>query len=53
MNDLVWLMAQLTDVKGNILINGINELVAPLTDDEKMLYNSIDFDMVYNTFLHF
>lgn len=46
MNDLVWILSRLTDLKGKILIDGINELVAPLTEEEKKLYEHIDFDPV-------
>lgn len=46
MNDLVWLLSALTDVKGNLLIAGIDQLVAKLTDTERALYEGIEFDMV-------
>jgi Cys-Gly metallodipeptidase DUG1 len=46
MNDLCWLLSQLSDTKGNILIDGIYEMVAPLTEEEKQLYDKISFDMV-------
>lgn len=45
MTDLVKVMASLVDVNGNILIPGIDELVAPLTDEEKALYGPIAFTM--------
>uniref|UniRef100_A0A914CML3 Peptidase M20 dimerisation domain-containing protein n=1 Tax=Acrobeloides nanus TaxID=290746 RepID=A0A914CML3_9BILA len=45
MNDLVWILSRLTDLKGNILVDGINELVAPLTEDELKLYDQIEFDV--------
>ncbi|PIO77571.1 peptidase, M20/M25/M40 family [Teladorsagia circumcincta] len=45
MNDLVWIMSQLTDVDGKIKIPGIYDLVAPLTDEEKKCYDTIDFCM--------
>lgn len=45
MNDLVWLLSALTDVKGNLLIAGIDQLVAKLTDTERALYEGIEFDM--------
>ncbi|KAK6032628.1 peptidase, M20/M25/M40 family [Ostertagia ostertagi] len=45
MNDLVWIMSQLTDLDGKIKIPGIYDLVAPLTDEEKKCYESIDFCM--------
>ena len=46
MNDLVWLMSQLIDVRGTILIPGIKEMVAPLTPEEEGLYDTIEFDVV-------
>ena len=46
MTDLFNLMSKLTDAKGNILIPGISDLVAPLTEEEKKLYDNIDFDPV-------
>lgn len=46
MNDLVWVLSQLTDLHGKILVDGLNELVAPLTDEEQKLYEAIDFDPV-------
>jgi len=48
MNDLCWLLAQLSDTKGNILIKGIDKMVAKITDEERKLYAKIDFDL--NTF---
>ncbi|KAB8576173.1 hypothetical protein FH972_025701 [Carpinus fangiana] len=45
MTDLVRVMAQLVDTDGKILVPGINEMVAPLTDDEKALYGDIAFTM--------
>jgi len=44
MIDLVHLLSKLVDDKGKILIPGVNELVAPLTDEEDSLYDNIDFD---------
>lgn len=35
MTDLILLLSKLVDNKGKILIPGVNELVAPLTDEEK------------------
>lgn len=35
----------LIDKKGKILIPGINEAVAPVTDEELALYEKIDFDI--------
>lgn len=45
MTDLVRVMSTLVDGAGKILIPGINELVAPLTDEEKSLYGNISFTM--------
>ena len=46
MTDLIYLLGQLVDLKGNILIPGINDKVLPLTDDERATYTDIDFDKV-------
>jgi len=43
MVDLVALFNELVDAKGKILIPGIYDTVAKLTDEEKKLYESIDF----------
>lgn len=45
MTDLVRVMASLVDTDGNIQIQGINELVAPLTQEEQSLYKDIAFTM--------
>jgi len=45
MSDLLYILNQLVDVKGNILIPGINEGVEPLSEKEKELYEKIDFDV--------
>ncbi|XP_068951058.1 cytosolic non-specific dipeptidase [Petaurus breviceps papuanus] len=45
MSDLITLMGCLVDRKGHILIPGINEAVAPVTDEELLLYEKIDFDL--------
>jgi acetylornithine deacetylase/succinyl-diaminopimelate desuccinylase-like protein len=45
MTDLVQLLASLIDSKGNILIDGIMDDVAPITDDEERMYENIDFDL--------
>ena len=39
------IMAKLVDQKGRILIPGINELVAPVTEEEKKLYPNISYTM--------
>jgi len=44
MNDLIWMMGQLLDAKGNILVEGLMDTVAPLTEQEKAKYENIDFD---------
>ncbi|KAI1729264.1 peptidase family m20/M25/M40 domain-containing protein [Ditylenchus destructor] len=44
MIDLCWILGQLTDVNGKILIEGLNDSVAPLSDEEKELYKTIDFN---------
>ncbi|XP_027036203.1 cytosolic non-specific dipeptidase-like isoform X1 [Pocillopora damicornis] len=44
MTDLIYLLNNLVDLKGNILIPGINDKVLPLTDDERATYTDIDFD---------
>ncbi|XP_077599323.1 cytosolic non-specific dipeptidase [Stigmatopora nigra] len=45
MTDLITLMGSLVDKKGNILIPGICDDVAPVTDDERQLYDKIEFDL--------
>ena len=45
MTDLVKVLGTLVDPNGKILIDGLNELVAPVTDDEKALYKDIAFTM--------
>ncbi|QPG74085.1 hypothetical protein FOA43_001406 [Brettanomyces nanus] len=45
MTDLIKVMSQLVDEKGNILIPGINDMVAPLTSKEEDLYKDIDYDV--------
>ncbi|KAM7439113.1 Metallopeptidase M20 [Porites harrisoni] len=44
MSDLIYLLDQLVDLKGNIIIPEVNRDVAPLTDDERATYTDIDFD---------
>lgn len=43
MNDLIAIMSQLSDVNGSARIPGLMELVAPMTEEEKKVYSSIDF----------
>ncbi|KAF4550476.1 putative peptidase family M20/M25/M40 protein [Elsinoe fawcettii] len=45
MTDLVRVMSTLVDGNGKIQIAGLDELVAPLTDEEKSLYKDISFTM--------
>ena len=45
MTDLVRVMGSLVDGHGKIQIPGLMDLVAPLTDDEKKLYEGIAFTM--------
>ena len=45
MADLIYMMNTLVDNKGNILIPGIMDDVAPVTDEESATYDSIDFDL--------
>uniref|UniRef100_A0A674BYC8 Cytosolic non-specific dipeptidase n=1 Tax=Salmo trutta TaxID=8032 RepID=A0A674BYC8_SALTR len=46
MTDLIALLGSLVDKKGKILVPGMYEEVANITDEEKKLYEKIDFDMV-------
>lgn len=46
MADLIALLDTLVDNKGRILIPGIYDSVAKLTEEEKKLYEPIDFDLV-------
>ncbi|KAK2569282.1 Cytosolic non-specific dipeptidase [Acropora cervicornis] len=50
MSDLIYLLGQLVDVKGKILVPGINDNVAPLTGGERATYTDIDFDKVIGKF---
>ena len=45
MTELVKIMGKLVDERGTILIPGINGMVAPFTQEEKMAYPSIDFEL--------
>uniref|UniRef100_A0A8D0L0X6 Cytosolic non-specific dipeptidase n=1 Tax=Sphenodon punctatus TaxID=8508 RepID=A0A8D0L0X6_SPHPU len=45
MTDLIALMGSLVDKKGRLLIPGIYDAVAPVTDEELQLYDKIDFDL--------
>jgi len=46
MVDLMYLMSQLVDAQGNIMVPGIADQVKPITEAEKALYTDIDFDPV-------
>lgn len=48
MNSLVHLLATLTSVDGRIAVDGLSDMVAPLTEAEKKAYSTIDFDVVSN-----
>ncbi|XP_062911080.1 cytosolic non-specific dipeptidase [Mobula hypostoma] len=45
MADLIYLLGKLVDKTGKLLVPGVYESVAPLTDEEKKLYDKIDFDI--------
>lgn len=45
MTDLVHLMSGLVDSKGNILVDGIMDDVAPVTDAEIASYDQVEFDL--------
>ncbi|KAJ5118535.1 Cys-Gly metallodipeptidase dug1 [Penicillium atrosanguineum] len=45
MTDLVNVLSKLVDAQGNILIPGLMDLVAPLTEEEKALYPNISYTM--------
>lgn len=45
MTDLVRVLGRLVGTDGKILIPGIQEMVAPMTDDEKSLYGDISYSM--------
>lgn len=45
MTDIVNVLSKLVDPQGNILIPGINDLVAPLTEEEKSIYGGISYSM--------
>lgn len=46
MTDLVNLLGSMVDTRGKILIPGLYDSVADLTDEERKQYDSIDFDLV-------
>lgn len=43
--NLVFVTGCLVDKKGKILVPGMYDSVAPLTDEEKKLYEKIEFDL--------
>ncbi|VVC43124.1 Peptidase M20,Cytosolic nonspecific dipeptidase/DUG1,ArgE/DapE/ACY1/CPG2/YscS, conserved [Cinara cedri] len=45
MSDLLYVLNNLVDLKGNILIPGVDEGVEPLSVKEKELYEKIEFDV--------
>ncbi|CAB1421586.1 unnamed protein product, partial [Pleuronectes platessa] len=45
MTDLITLMGSLVNRKGEILVPGMSDDVAPLTEDETKLYEKIEFDL--------
>lgn len=45
MTDLVQVLSKLVDVNGKILVPGVSEMVAPLTEKEDALYDDIDFSV--------
>lgn len=45
MVDLMYLMSQLVDAQGKILVPGIMDQVKPVTPEEEALYKDIDFDV--------
>ncbi|KAJ5083279.1 Cys-Gly metallodipeptidase dug1 [Penicillium angulare] len=45
MTDLVNVLSKLVDAQGNILIPGLMDLVAPVTEEEKSLYGDISYTM--------
>ncbi|XP_039592805.1 beta-Ala-His dipeptidase [Polypterus senegalus] len=45
MTDLIGLLDTLIDARGRILIPGINEAVAPLTEEERKMYEETEFDL--------
>jgi len=46
MSDLVYLLGQLVDKSGKILVPHIYDQVDVLTQDEQKLYSAVDFDPV-------
>ena len=45
MTDLFAVFSKLVTGKGEILIPGVNDLIAPLTDEERKRYEVMDFNL--------
>lgn len=45
MTDLVMLLSKLVDSKGNILIPGVDDMVTPALDDERAIYEKLDYSI--------
>ncbi|KAJ8411546.1 hypothetical protein AAFF_G00163540 [Aldrovandia affinis] len=45
MTDLIALLGSLLDHTGKVLVPGLNEAVAPLTEEERKLYEDIHYDL--------
>jgi len=45
MTDLILLLSKLVTPKGEILVPGISKLVAPLTEEEKGIYDVLDYNV--------
>ncbi|KAM4688466.1 beta-Ala-His dipeptidase-like [Discoglossus pictus] len=45
MSDLIYLLDTLVDSKGRILVPGVYDAVAPLTEEEKNIYKDIEFSL--------
>jgi len=53
MADLIGMMDTLLDAKGNILVEGLMDSVAPVTEEELKSYDTIDFDVEDFRKVHF
>ena len=51
MTDLVNIFANLVDCHGNIKIPGIMDSVKAVTEEERKMYQTIDFDVVRRVFV--
>ncbi|KAF5323022.1 hypothetical protein D9611_009221 [Ephemerocybe angulata] len=45
MTDLIHLMGRLVDQQGNILVPGVDEMVPPADDEEKAIYEALDYSI--------